>query len=252
MVGTLVNVIAVLVGSALGLAAGNRFTQSTQNAVVMGLGFVTLSVGIDNSFATGNILIPLFSIALGVIIGEALDLHGALNQLGAWLQARTASAADEEAPSDTPHPSNLNERERFISGFVTASLVFCVGPLTVLGSLQDGMAGDPELLLIKSALDFFASMAFAASLGVGVMFSALTVLTVQGSIALLGYWAGEVMSSMMINELTATGGLILMGLSLILLDLKHPRVANYLPALVIAPLIVAVGTALGLDLYPAI
>ncbi|MFP4323451.1 MAG: DUF554 domain-containing protein [Anaerolineales bacterium] len=245
MVGTLVNVIAVILGSALGLVAGNRFAASTQHAVVMGLGFVTLSIGLDNSLATGNILVPLFSIALGVIIGEALDIHGGLNALGGWLQTRVGGQPAQETPGQ-----GLSERDRFISGFVTASLVFCVGPLTVLGSLQDGMAGDPELLLIKSALDFFASAAFAASLGVGVMFSALTVFGVQGSIALLGYLAGEVMTSAMIDELTATGGLILMGLSLILMDIKQPRVANYLPALLIAPLIVAIGTALGVDLYP--
>jgi uncharacterized membrane protein YqgA involved in biofilm formation len=128
--------------------------------------------------------------------------------------------------------------------------VFCVGPLTVLGSLSDGMTGDYELLTIKSALDFFAAMAFAASLGIGVFFSIITVFVVQGGLSLAGFLAGEVMTSDMTNELTATGGMILMGLSLILLDVKHPRIANYLPALLIAPVLVAVANLLGIDLYP--
>jgi uncharacterized membrane protein YqgA involved in biofilm formation len=181
MIGTLLNALAVLVGSVIGLLAGNRIPPETQKSVVTGLGFVTLSVGLQNSFATGNVLIPLFSIAIGVMLGEALDIQGKLNGLGGWLQQRFGATAS----TDGQH-----QRERFINGFVTASLVFCVGPLTVLGSLRDGMAGDYELLAIKSALDLFASMAFAASLGVGVMFSILTIVIVQGGIALLGALAG--------------------------------------------------------------
>ena len=240
MIGTIVNVIAVAIGSLIGLIAGNRLPKTTQETVVTGLGFVTLTVALSNSFATGNILIPLFSVAFGAIIGEALDLHGRLNRFGGWLQTRFAS-----------HGRGDNaERERFITGFVTASLVFCIGPLTVLGSLQDGMTGDSELLIIKSALDFFASMAFAASLGIGVAFSIITIILVQGGLALMGYLGGEVMSEAMTNEMTATGGLLLIGLSLILMDIKQPRVANFLPALIIAPLIVAIAEALGISIYP--
>lgn len=244
MLGTVVNVIAVGFGSAVGLVVGNRIPEQMQKAVVMGLGFVTLTLGIQNGFATGNVLIPLFSIALGVMAGEALDLHGKLNGFGGWLQARFASAADAADAAAA--------RERFISGFVTASLVFCVGPLTVLGSLTDGMTGDPELLIIKSALDLFASMAFAASLGLGVVFSIITIIVVQGGLSLAGMLAGQVMTTAMTDELTATGGMILIGLSLILMDVQQPRMANYLPALVIAPLIVAIATALGLPIYPQI
>jgi len=244
MVGTIINVMAVLVGSAIGILVGNRFSDQTQQSVVTGLGFVTLSVALANSFATGNVLIPLFSIAIGVIIGEMLNIHGRLEGFGGWLQAKVTGSTDEGESADH------HERERFINGFVTASLVFCIGPLTILGSLNDGMSGDSELLIIKSALDFFASMAFAASLGIGVGFSAMSVLVIQGSLALLGYFAGNVMTEIMINELTATGGMILIGLSLILLDIKHPRVANYLPALILAPVIVGVATALGIDVYP--
>lgn len=245
MIGTIINVIAVAAGSLIGLFMGERLSKQTQSAIVTGLGFVTLSVGMQNSFKTGNVLVPLFSIAFGVIIGEMLDIQGKLNGFGGWLQKRFSTGATEQRDSD-----GMTARERFINGFVTASLVFCVGPLTVLGSLADGMSGDYELLSIKSALDFFASMAFAASLGVGVFFSIITVIVVQGGLALGGFLAGEIMTEAMTNELTATGGMILMGLSLILLDIKHPRIANYLPALLIAPLIVAGADVLGIDLYP--
>lgn len=245
MIGTIINVFAVAAGSLIGLMVGDKFSKQTQNAIVMGLGFVTLSIGMQNSFKTGNVLIPLFSIAIGVIIGEMLDVQGKLNGFGGWLQKKMASDEPEEKAVD-----GITARERFINGFVTASLVFCVGPLTVLGSLSDGMTGDYELLTIKSALDFFAAMAFAASLGIGVFFSIITVFVVQGGLSLAGFLAGEVMTSDMTNELTATGGMILMGLSLILLDVKHPRIANYLPALLIAPVLVAVANLLGIDLYP--
>lgn len=247
MIGTIINVIAVAVGSLIGLMVGEKFSKQTQSSIVTGLGFVTLSVGMQNSFKTGNVLIPLFSIAIGVIIGEMMDIQGKLNGFGGWLQKKFASHEPEERAAD-----GMTARERFINGFVTASLVFCIGPLTVLGSLSDGMSGDYELLTIKSALDFFAAMAFATSLGIGVFFSIITVFVVQGGIALLGFLAGEVMTSDMINELTATGGLLLLGLSLILLDVKHPRIANYLPALLIAPLLVAAANGLGIDLYPNI
>jgi len=246
MIGTLINAVAVLVGSAAGMLAGNRISVATQQSIIMGLGFVTLSIGISNSFATGNMLIPLFSVVLGVIIGEVLNIQGKLNGLGGWLQSKVGtSEADPASPG-------MSEREKFINGFVTASLVFCVGPLTVMGSLADGMSGDYQLLTIKSALDMFAAMAFASSLGVGVSFSVITILVVQGGIALVGFAAGNVMSQNMINELTAAGGLLLMGLSLILMDIKQPRIANYLPALLVAPLIVGIAEALGLNLYPSL
>jgi uncharacterized membrane protein YqgA involved in biofilm formation len=239
--GTLLNVITVALGSALGLIVGNRLSEKIQQSVVTALGLVTLSVGISNIGSTGNIIIPLLSLVSGVIIGELLDLDAALGRLGGWLQARFQRGADQDV-----------QRARFINGFVTASLVFCIGPLTFVGSIQDGM-GLPigfQQLAIKSVLDGFASMAFAASLGVGVMFSVITVLLLQGGLALAGGLAGNFMSAPMINEMTAVGGLMLIGLALVLLDLKKPRMANFLPALVIAPLLVALAGALGINIYP--
>jgi hypothetical protein len=251
MGGTFLNMLTVAIGSALGLLIGSRLPQRIQESVVTGLGLVTLMVGISNAGATGNIIIPLLSIASGVIIGELLRIDRALESFGGWLQRRFGGSAAESSASDAG-PAALSGRERFITGFVTASLLFCVGPLTFLGSLQDGMglAIGFEQLAIKSVLDGFASMAFAASFGIGVAFSIVTIFFLQGGLALLGALIGEFMTAPMIAEMTATGGLILIGLSLILLDIRRPRVANFLPALFIAPAIVVVAGILGISIYP--
>lgn len=242
MGGTLLNMFTVAIGSALGLLIGNRLPERMQQSVVTGLGLVTLFVGMSNAGKTGNIIIPLISIALGAIIGELLRIDVALDHLGGWLQKRFAGGGE----------SGADERVRFTNGFVTASLVFCVGPLSFVGSIQDGMgiASGFQMLAIKSTLDAFTAMAFAASLGVGVAFSIVTVLILQGGLALAGSLLGSFMSTPMMNEMTAVGGLMLLGLALILLDVKRPRMANFLPALVIAPAIVAIATALGVNIYP--
>lgn len=245
MLGTLLNIVTVAIGSTLGLIIGDRLPKHTQDSVITGLGLVTLVVGIQNAFLSGNIIIPLISLVLGVLVGEWIDVQKRLDAFAGWLQTKVAG----KGPGGQPD-GDMGNRERFINGFVTASLVFCIGPLTFIGSLQDGMSGDYQLLAIKSVLDGFASLAFAASLGIGVMFSIITILVLQGGLAAIGYFAGAVMTTPMIDEMTATGGLLLMGLSLILLDIKKPLMANYLPALLIAPLLVAVATALGIDIYP--
>jgi uncharacterized membrane protein YqgA involved in biofilm formation len=247
MGGTILNTITVLIGSTLGLLVGNRLSQRIQESVVTGLGLVTLYVGFSNANETGNVIIPLLSLVIGAIIGELLRLDVQLERFAGWLQARVQGRDTGEGETD-----EHDRRARFIEGFITASLVFCVGPLTFVGSIQDGMgiASGFEQLAIKSVLDGFASMAFAASLGIGVMFSVVTVLGVQGGLALIGSLAGEFMSDAMINEMTAVGGLILIALGLTLLDIKKPRVVNFLPGLLIAPLIVAVATGIGINIYP--
>ncbi|MCL4239422.1 MAG: DUF554 family protein [Anaerolineae bacterium] len=247
MWGTLLNALTVLLGSSTGLLIGNRLPQRIQESVITGLGLVTLFVGFSNASETGNIILPLLSLVIGAILGEVLRLDLRLEQFAGWLQGRVQREA-AGAGTASAHA----RQARFIEGFVTASLVFCVGPLTFVGSIQDGMglASGFEQLAIKSTLDGFASMAFAASLGIGVLFSVFTVLGVQGGLALLGALAGEVMSGPMISEMTAVGGLILIGLGLIQLDIKKPRVVNFLPGLIIAPALVALATALGIDIYP--
>jgi uncharacterized protein len=252
MAGTLLNMLTVAVGSLLGMFVGDRLPERIQQSIVTGLGLITLFVGISNANSTGNIILPLISIALGVVIGELLRIDLALERLGGWLQTRFAGQPSSANENSDTSSTALDARQRFVSGFVTASLVFCIGPLTFVGSLQDGM-GLPigfQQLAIKSALDGFASIAFAASFGAGVLFTTLTILIVQGGLALLGSVLGTFMSDPMIAEMTATGGIILMGLSLILLDIKRPRMANFLPALIIAPVLVALGQALGIPIYP--
>ncbi len=263
MGGTILNIITVLIGSTAGILIGNRFSERINQSVMTGLGIMTLIVGLDNALQTGNIVIPLLATVIGVIIGELLHIDRALENFGDWLQRRFASAESTDAPpTDIPDTDALTPRERFITGFVTASLVFCVGPLTFVGAIQDGMglASGFQFLLIKSLLDFFASMAFASTFGIGVLFTVITILVVQGGLALFGAVLVRLMSdavlldsladSPIILEMTAAGGVLLIGLSLVLLDIKRPRVANFLPALLIAPLLVVLANALGINIYP--
>jgi uncharacterized protein len=260
MGGTLLNIITVLVGSTVGILVGNRLPARMRESVVTGLGLVTLFVGIANAGETGNVVIPLLSIAIGAIVGELLRIDRQLERLAGWLQARFGGD-DKIPPVDNPSEDTpqLDPRERFITGFVTASLVFCVGPLTILGSVQDGMGLQVgfDLLVIKSVLDGFAGMAFAASFGIGVTFSVLTIFFFQGGLALLGAVVVNVLSDVetlettpAIREMTATGGIVLIGLALVLLDVKQPRVANFLPALVIAPALVGLASLFGIEVYP--
>jgi uncharacterized membrane protein YqgA involved in biofilm formation len=260
MGGTILNTITVLIGSTLGLWVGHRLPERIQESVVIGLGLTTVFVGFDNAGKTGNVIIPLLSLVTGAIVGELLRLDVQLERFAGWLQERaqgrgereSSALADLDTGSDTESASE--RRARFIEGFITASLVFCVGPLTFVGSIQDGMGLQSgfDMLAIKSTLDGFASMAFAASLGIGVMFSVITVLGLQGGLALIGSMAGRFMTDPMIDEMTSVGGLILIGLGLTLLDIKKPRMVNFLPGLLIAPIIVAVAAELGIDIYPNI
>lgn len=236
----MLNAITVLFGGLTGLVIGQRLNERLRGALVSGIGLVTVVVGVSNAGQSGNIIIPLISIVSGVVVGELLDIDRRLQGFAGWLQARLGDASDGAA------------RSRFINGYLSASLVFCVGPLTFVGSLQDGM-GLPigfQQLAIKSVLDMITAAAFAASMGPGVLFSVLTILVLQGGLALLGAALGEVMNAAMIAEMTAVGGIILIGLALVLLELRPLRVANFLPALVIAPLLVALAGATGVIIYP--
>lgn len=226
MTGTLVNVVTVLIGAGVGVLLGARFPERVRQTVMAALGIMTLVVGVSMALP-GNVLIVLFSMLLGGIVGELLDVDGKLNALGRWLEARFAREGDAG---------------NFTRGFVTASLVFCVGPMTILGSIQDGLTGDYRLLAIKSLLDLFSALAFASTLGVGVAFAAVTVLLVQGGIALVAMLVGASVGTVAgdaawIVQMTATGGAVIIGIALLLLDLKRVRVANFIPAILIAPLI---------------
>jgi len=250
--GTLVNVATVLLGSGLGLLLGHRLPQRTRETVTDGLGLVTLLIGALSAAEVGSahlagavgsaapVLIVLGAVLLGGIVGSLVDIERRLEDLGGWLRSRLGAGGDAGTESGPPTAAG---RERFIEGFVTASLVFCVGPLTILGALSDGLGRGADQLILKSVLDGFASIAFAASLGVGVLASALTVAVVQGLLTVVGFWLGDFLPDAHLAAITATGGLLLLGVGLRLLRIRQVPVGNLLPALVVAPLLVALVAA---------
>lgn len=197
-----------------------------------GLGLVTLTLGVHLTLQTGNVLIVMGSILVGAVLGEWWHLEERLQGLGTWLQARVQRNGTQKSTT-------------FVQGFVTASLVFCVGPMAILGAWQDGLTGNYQLLAIKSLLDGFAALAFASSLGIGVVFSVLTILVYQGALSLLAGQLQQVLSQAMIAEMTATGGVLIVGIGLLLLEIKRIRLASFLPAIAIAPLVVAILERLG-------
>ena len=227
MTGTLVNTATVLVGGTVGSLLGDRLPERVRDTVMHGLGLITLVVGMQMALQTRNILVVLGSVLVGGLLGEWWRIDSRLGSLGDSLRRHAA-----RWPFLT--------KGKFTEGFVTASLVFCVGPMTIMGSIQDGLSGDSSTLLIKSSLDAFSSLAFAASLGMGVTCAAATVLLFQGGITLCAGAAKQFLTDAMVVEMTAAGGVMLLGLGLLLLDIKRIRVANLLPGLAIAPLIVYV------------
>jgi uncharacterized membrane protein YqgA involved in biofilm formation len=247
LTGTILNIIAVLVGGALGLCFGSRLPERVRQTVVAGLGLFTAAIGLQMFLNTGNAIVILVSMLIGGLLGEWWRIEDGLRGLGDFLERRfTKNSLDSVDPSGKPsNPTETN----FIKGFLTASLVFCIGPITIIGSIQDGLTGDYSLLAIKSVLDGFASLAFASSLGIGVLFSTLVILVYQGGLSLLAIQAQTLISAEMMNELTATGGVLLVGVAISsLLEIKPIRVGNFLPALVIAPLIMAILQATGITL----
>ena len=234
LIGTLLNIATVLLGGGLGTFLGHRLPERMRETVMHGLGLVTLVVGMHLTLKTQNILIVMGSILVGAILGEWCRIDVGLERASNWLRDRVARGA------------LARHRTHFTEGFVTASLVFCIGPMTILGSIQDGLTGDYQLLAVKSLLDGFAALAFASSLGIGVLFSVFTILIYQGGLTLLAGLFQSVLNAAMIAEMTATGGVMILAIGLLLLDLKRIRVANLLPALLIAPLIVALLQALGI------
>jgi uncharacterized membrane protein YqgA involved in biofilm formation len=241
--GTAVNVLTVLLGATLGVLLGNRLPARTRDVVTDALGLVTLLIAATSAMAvldggladevgsSAPMLIVLGSLLVGGIVGSLLRLESRVEQLGGWLQRRLAGG------------SGSAERHRFVEGFVVSSLVFCTGPLTILGSLNDGLGNGSEQLVLKAVLDGFAAIAFAASFGWGVAASAVTVLVVQGSLTLLGLAVGDVLPEAQLAAVTATGGLLLVGVALRLLRVREIPVADLLPALLVAPGLVQLAAA---------
>jgi len=228
--GTLINVGSIILGSLFGMLIGARLSEKFRQTIIAGLGLFTLGYGLITFMETSNPLIPLGGLLIGVLLGEWWRIEEGLAKLGSTLK-RVVSRKKVEGESQS----------RFVEGFVTASLVFMIGPIAILGSIQDGLVGDIEMLTIKAILDGFASIAFASSMGVGVAFSALTILVYQGGITLLAGFFSQFFSEAMMTEMTAVGGLILMAVAISsLLALKKIRTGNFLPALLITPLIMLI------------
>jgi len=233
MIGTLINAGAVLIGGLIGLAFGSRFSDRTRQTVLSGLGLFTAAIGVRMFLETQNPLYPLGGIVLGALIGEGLRIEDGLARLGAWLEGRFAGGSGETTST-------------FVRGFLTASILFCVGPITILGSIQDGLTGDFHLLAIKSVLDGFAALALASALGAGVLFSIVVILVYQGGLTLLATQAQSLLTAPMTAEMTAVGGILLLGVAIgSLLELRPIPTGNLLPALFITPLLVALVVWIG-------
>jgi len=228
LVGTLINVGTIITGALIGVIIGSRFSVKLRETIVIGLGLFTLGYGLMTFLETENPLVPLGGLLLGTLLGEWLKIEEALIKLGILIK----NAVLKPGVSD-------DQQNKFVEGFVTASLVFLIGPMAILGSIQDGLTGDYKMLTIKAILDGFASIAFASTLGIGVAFSALSILIYQGAISLLSGFSSQFFSEGMITEMTAVGGLLLMAIALSnLLEIKKIRTGSLLPALLITPLIV--------------
>jgi uncharacterized protein len=240
--GTLINAGTVLTGSTIGVFAGHRLPRRTREVVTDALGLVVLLIAGLSASAVGDpalrqavgssapVLIVLGALLIGGITGSLVGIEHRLEGFGGWLRARLLPGGGS------------TERVRFIEGFVAASLVFCVGPLTILGSLSDGLGHGADQLLLKATLDGFASIAFAASFGWGVAAAAIAVLVVQGSLTVIAAFLGELLPDAHIAAVTATGGVLLVGVALRLLQLKPVPVGDLLPALVVAPILTEVVT----------
>jgi uncharacterized membrane protein YqgA involved in biofilm formation len=233
-----INAIAVLVTSLLGTFLGARLPEKMSETVVHGLGLMTAVVGLQMALGTQNVLLLMGSVLVGGLLGEWWQIEAGLEALGHWLEERVG---DRLGGSD---------EQSITRAFVAASLVFCVGPMTILGSIQDGLTGDFNLLAIKSVLDGFAALAFSATMGPGVILSVLTIVVFQGGLSLAAMGVGGVLGEVTrqtpwVIEMTAAGGVLMLGISLLLLDLRRIRVANLLPAVLLAPLAQIALQALG-------
>jgi len=217
MQGTYVNAVAVVLGSLVGIILRGRFPDKIKNMVFQGIGLVTLFIGFQMTLKTNNLVVLFFSILIGAIIGETVNIEKHIEDFGNLIKSKFGSKED-----------------KFIEGFITAFLIFCMGSMTIIGSIEDGLNGNPSILYAKSMLDGFASISLASVLGVGVLFSVIPLLLYQGGITLLASLSKSFFTEAVINELSASGGIILIGLGINILEIKKIRVANLLPSLIIS------------------
>lgn len=233
MVGNILNFVAILVGSGLGMVLGNRLPVRVKSTLTSVLGLFVSVLGVQMFLETSNAMIVLGALVIGTLLGEWWRIEEGFHNLGAWLEKKFNRG------------ESSGEQDRFIRGFLAASLIYCVGPIAILGSIQDGLTGNYLMLAVKSVLDGVMSITLASTFGIGVAFSALPVLLYQGVISLLANQVQAVTSEAMMLEMTATGGVVLLGIGISsILEIKKIRTANLIPALFVAPLLVAALTAL--------
>jgi len=221
--GTLINTVTVICGGGLGLIIGHRIPERMRVTVVQVIGLVTVALGLSDVMKTHNIVFPLVGMVIGGLIGELIRIEERLVKVGEFLKAKFASDGTDN---------------RFVIGFVTASLLFCVGPLTILGAIEDASGKTPQLYIIKGSLDGFMTVIFTALYGVGAMFSAVTVFVVQGTLTLFGTRIDLLLDDRMRIEMFAAGGIAVMAIGLNLLEIKKFRIGSLLPGLVVTPLLV--------------
>jgi len=218
MKGTIVNVIAIIAGSSIGFILKNKFPEKVNNIIMQALGLCSLLIGMQMALKTANILLVIFSLVIGGIVGELIGLEDGLEKIGKKLKTKFSGKVSSK---------------RFVEGFITTSLLFCVGSMAIVGSLQEGLNGNPELLYTKSLLDGITSIAFSAAMGLGVMFSAIPTFLYQGGITLLAHLIRDFLTLEVINEITGVGGILVLGIGFNLLELKKIKVGNLLPSLLI-------------------
>lgn len=230
MTGVFVNVATVLIGSTLGLLFKKGISKKFSDAVMIGLGLCTVCIGVSGMLKGQNTLVAIISMVIGAIIGTALDIDKRINSVGDFISKKMKKDSDKVSLTE---------------GFVTASLLFCIGAMTIIGSLDAGLKGDNTTLFTKSVLDLFSSMMLSASLGLGVMFAAVFVLVFQGGLVLLSGLLAPVLNDAAIAEMTCVGSLMILALGLNLIGVAKIKVANYFPALILAPAISALFAWLG-------
>jgi uncharacterized membrane protein YqgA involved in biofilm formation len=230
MTGTIINVVAIIAGTIIGILFGTKFNVQLRKTLQSIMGLFTLMLGISMFLKTQDSIVCLIGLVVGILIGELLKIEEGLEKLGGFLQLQSKKILGEERSGD---------KEKFISGFITATLLFLIGPIGILGSIQDGLSVDSQLLIIKSILDGIMSIVFASTLGIGVAFSSIPILFYQGGISLLAEQAQRIMTEPMITEMTAAGGVLLGAIAVSsLLEIKKIRVSSSIPALILTPFLV--------------
>ena len=231
-IGTITNVLTIVGGTLVGLLVGKYIADRMRLTIEQAVGMTTIILGISTAAKTDNIVFPLVSVVLGGIIGEAARIEHGFSVLGHWVRRTVQSAFEERQRTTRFHP-------RFVEGFVTATLLFSIGPMSILGSIDDGLGRGAEILIIKSALDGLVSILFAATMGWGVALSAIVVGVYQALMTLSASGLDAILTDRMVHEMSATGGIMILGIGLRFMDVKPIRVGSLLPGLVVAPVLVA-------------